>query len=132
MYNKAHMSLQLSHTTKSQPPKWPYEKIKDLILGKKYDLSLAFVGVSRAQQLNLAYRKKDYVPNVLSFPLDASHGEIIICPVIAKTQAKDFDLSVDGYIAYLFIHGLVHLKGHDHGATMEKLEQKYLHQFNVA
>ena len=95
-------------------------------------MSLAFVGEARAQKLNLTYRKKDYIPNVLSFPLDTNNGEIYICPAVAKKQAKDFDLSVDGYIAFLFIHGCVHLKGHDHGATMEKLEQKYLRQFHIS
>ena len=58
-------------------------------------------------------------------------GEIIICPQVAKREAKNFDLSIDGYIAYLFIHGLVHLKGHDHGDTMDKLEQKFMRQFAV-
>ena len=106
--------------------------MKNAILGKRYDLSLSFVGPTQAKKLNEQYRKKDYVPNVLSFPLDATHGEIIICPVVAKTQAKDFDLSVEGYIAYLFIHGLVHLKGHDHGATMDRLEQKFLRQFSIS
>lgn len=125
------MSVAIAHTIKDFP-KWPYEKMKDAVLGKKYELSLTFVGPARAKQLNIEYRSKDYTPNVLSFPLDAMHGEIIICPQVAKTQAKDFDLSVHGYIAYLFIHGLVHLKGHDHGDTMEKLEQKYMRQFNVA
>ncbi len=89
-------------------PKWPYETIKNTILGKQYVLSLSFVGKTRAQSFNIQYRKKDYVPNVLSFPLDAHTGEIIICPMVAKKQAKDFNLSVDGYIAYLFIHGCVH------------------------
>ena len=125
------MSVAITHTIKSYP-KWPYQQMKDAVLGKTYELSLAFVGPARAQQLNCEYRKKDYTPNVLSFPLDTTHGEIIICPAVAKTQAKDFDLSVDGYIAYLFIHGLVHLKGHDHGATMDRLEQKFLRQFSIS
>ncbi|MBP6924030.1 MAG: rRNA maturation RNase YbeY [Candidatus Pacebacteria bacterium] len=112
-------------------PKWPYETIKNTILGKQYVLSLSFVGKTRAQSFNIQYRKKDYVPNVLSFPLDAHTGEIIICPMVAKKQAKDFNLSVDGYIAYLFIHGCVHLKGHDHGDTMDRLEQKYVRQFKI-
>jgi rRNA maturation RNase YbeY len=122
--------LNISSTVKSYPS-WPYETIKNTILGKQYSLSLTFVGEARAKQFNIKYRKKDYVPNVLSFPLDEKTGEIIICPAVAKKQAKDFDLSVDGYIAYLFIHGCVHLKGHDHGDTMDKLEQKYVRQFNV-
>ena len=105
--------------------------MKNAVLGKQYDLSLSFVGATRAQRFNQAYRKKDYVPNVLSFPLAESTGEIIICPQVAKREAKNFDLSVNGYIAYLFIHGLVHLKGHDHGDTMDKLEQKYMRQFAI-
>jgi probable rRNA maturation factor len=113
-------------------PKYPYEAIKDAVLGKKYELSLAFVGTARAQKLNVAYRQKTYVPNVLSFPLDDHTGEIYICPEIAYPEAKDFNLSKDGYIAFLFIHGLLHLKGHDHGATMESLEQRFMKRFSIA
>jgi probable rRNA maturation factor len=101
------------------------------VLGKQYQLSLNFIGPTLAQKLNVDYRKKTYIPNVLSFPLEVSAGEIYICPAVAKKEAKNFDLSVDGYIAYLFIHGLVHLKGHDHGDTMDTLEQKYLKKFNI-
>ena len=123
-------TLSISSTVATYPT-WPYETIKNTILGKQYLLSLSFVGETRAQGFNIQYRKKDYVPNVLSFPLDEHTGEIIICPAVAKKQAKDFNLSVDGYMAYLFIHGCVHLKGHDHGDTMDRLEQKYVRQFNI-
>ena len=125
----AHFSLS---STVAKYPKHPYETIKDTILGKSYTLSLNFIGEARAQKLNIAYRKKDYIPNVLSFPLDEKTGEMFICPKVAKSQAKDFDLSVDGYIAYLFIHGCVHLKGHDHGDTMDRLEKKYVKQFRIS
>ena len=112
-------------------PKYPYQEIKEAILGKKYQLSLSFVGTKRAQTINTIYRHKTYVPNVLSFPLDETHGEIIICPKIAYPEAKDFSLSKEGYIAFLFIHGLLHLKGYDHGDTMEKLEQRNLKRFGI-
>ena len=123
-------TFSLSATAKSYPT-WPYETIKNAVLGKNYLLSLSFVGSTRAKTFNQTYRKKDYVPNVLSFPLDETTGEIIICPQVARSEAKKFGLSVDGYIAYLFIHGCVHLKGHDHGDTMDGLEQKYMKQFKI-
>jgi probable rRNA maturation factor len=119
-------------STIARYPKYPYEEIKDAILGKKYELSLAFVGTKRAQKLNVAYRQKTYVPNVLSFPLDATHGEIYICPEIAYPEAKDFYLSKEGYIAFLFIHGLLHLKGYDHSDTMESLERRFMKRFSIA
>lgn len=112
-------------------PNFPYQKIKEAILGKSYSLSFTFVGTSRARTLNQTYRKKNYVPNVLSFPLDETTGEIYLCPEIAYPEAKDFNLSKNGYIAFLFIHGCLHLKGHDHGATMETLERRYLKRFQV-
>ncbi|HMO77727.1 MAG TPA: rRNA maturation RNase YbeY [Candidatus Paceibacterota bacterium] len=123
-------SFTLASTIKDYPT-YPYEKIKEAVLGKKYILTLAFVGTKRAQELNTTYRQKSYVPNVLSFPLSTSEGEIYLCPKIAYPEAKDFNLSQKGYIAFLFIHGLLHLKGHDHGATMEKLEQCYLKRFKI-
>ena len=123
-------TFSISSTVK-QYPAHPFETIKNDILGKRYELSLAIVGPTRAQALNTTYRKKTYTPNVLSFPLTDSAGEIVICPAVAKREAKDYNLSVDGYIGFLFIHGCLHLKGHDHGATMEQLEQRYLRKYNL-
>ncbi len=118
-------------STISHYPKFPYQEMKDAVLGKSYNLSVAFIGTKRAQTLNQTYRKKTYVPNVLSFPLDEKNGEIFICPKISYGEAKDFNLSKDGYIAFLFIHGLLHLQGHDHGDTMEALERRFIKKFAI-
>lgn len=114
-----------------QVPDLPYETMKDCILGKSYTLSLTFVGSTRAQALNKAHRNATYIPNVLSFPLDDAHGEIYITPIIAAREAKKFNMTRDGYIGFLFIHGLLHLKGHLHGDTMDKAERKYVAQFKL-
>jgi probable rRNA maturation factor len=105
--------------------------MKEAILGKKYDLTLAFVGPKQAQSLNKAYRKKDYVPNVLSFPLTKDTGEAYICLSVAKKEYKKFGMTYDGYVGYLFIHALLHLKGLDHGEKMDKAEQKYCKVFGI-
>jgi probable rRNA maturation factor len=112
-------------------PSLPYEEMANAVLGKKHTLTLAFIGEQRAHRLNLWHRKGDYVPNVLSFPLTSNVGEIYITPQVAKREASKFDMTVKGYIGYLFIHGLLHLKGYDHGATMDKAEQKYVQQFKL-
>ncbi len=106
--------------------------MKRKVLGARYELSLVFVGKTRATALNKAYRGKTYSPNVLSFPLTENTGEIVICPHVAVKEAAKFNLSVDGYIAFLFIHGLLHLKGYDHGDTMERMERKHLKTFNIS
>lgn len=124
------MSVFLSHTTKCYP-KLPYEAIATAILGARYDVSLVFVGDKRAQKLNQDTRGKEYIPNVLSFPLADSVGEIYIAPTVAKREAHKFSMTFEGYIGFLFIHGCLHLKGHAHGDEMDTLEKKYCKKFGL-
>ena len=105
--------------------------MKDDILGKGYRLSLVFVGKAKAKQLNTKYRKKTYIPNVLSFPLTNLDGEIFITPVVAKTECQKYGLSPKGYIGFLYIHALLHLKGLAHGATMDEAEAKYSQKYGL-
>lgn len=103
--------------------------ISDEIIGKKYDLSLVFIGNIKSRSLNKKYREKDYPTNVLSFPIDKDMGEIFINLDKVKTEAPDFDMKKDEFIFYLFVHGLLHLKGLDHGNKMEQLEDTYLRKY---
>ena len=119
----------ITNKTKYKIPKLPIEKIKNEILGKRYELSIVFVGEKRAKDLNKKYRKKDYTPSTLSFPISKSLGEIIICPNIAKRKAKKERLSEKKYIGFLLIHSMLHLQGKQHGSIMESKEQKYLLKF---
>jgi probable rRNA maturation factor len=105
-----------------------FSKIAREVL-RGWDISLVFVGEKRALSLNKSLRGKRYVPNVLSYALGEKSGEIIICPAEAKRQAKDFGMSVHTFTLYLFIHGMLHIKGWAHGGKMEKCEEKLLARF---
>ena len=100
-----------------------YTKIKELILGKKYELSFAFVTPAQMRKA-MKYKKEPAkkVSNVLAFPLSKTSGEILICRQAAKPYTVD----------YLFIHGLCHLKGYKHGVTMESIELRYLKKFGFS
>jgi rRNA maturation RNase YbeY len=124
------MSLSITATVKSYP-RHKYVDMADKILGKRYTLSLVFIGKTRASTLNKTYRNKTYSPNVLSFPLDERTGEIFICPQVAASEAAKFDLSPKGYVGFLFIHGCLHLKGLDHSDTMDKHEAKWVKHFGL-
>ena len=123
--------LEISNTTKQSPisKKSDFVVMSEKILGKKYDLSLVFVGEKKAKQINQEYRNKSYVPNILSFPLSDSEGEIFICLKNIKKECKDFEMTPHQYEIFLFIHGCLHLKGLDHGSEMEKLEKKFIKIF---
>lgn len=90
-------------------------KIKNRVLGKKYDLSVVLASQAMMKKLNETYRKKKGAANVLSFPLSENMGEIFINKNAAQ---KDF----------LFIHSLLHLKGLKHGKKMDKEEKKLWHE----
>lgn len=127
-YNFDMPTFTIAATVRSYP-RLPYEHIKNDILGRRYILSLVFVGEKRAQTLNKTHRNKTYAPNVLSFPLSPSTGEIYITPTVAKREAKKRDMTLTQYVGFLFIHGCLHLRGHAHGKRMEKLEEKYMCTF---
>jgi len=112
-------------------PSLPYEKMKIDILGRRYMLEVSFVGVTRAKHINARSRQKSYAPNVLSFPYTKTHGEIVICPQIAKREAAQYGMTYCGYLGFLFVHGLLHLKGYDHGVAMETLEKKYVVKYDL-
>lgn len=113
----------------------PFERIKDVVLGKNYELSLVFIGEKYSQTLNKKYRKKNLPAqagkpaNILSFPLSKTTGEIFIDLTTAKKEMKKFDMKEREFIGYLFIHGLLHLKGLKHGKKMEKEEGKLLSNY---
>ena len=107
-------------------PEIPYLSIKEKLLGKSYSLTIIFCTPKESQERNKTYRNKDYPTNILSFPLDENTGEIYISLSVARKDTKNFDMSYQKFLHLLLVHGCLHLKGHDHGSTMEELEQKHL------
>lgn len=119
-------TLSIKNQTRRPVPRVAFAKIKEHLLGDKYELSLVFIGQATSRKLNNTYRGKDKSTNVLSFPLSKTAGEIFIDLSKAQQELKKFDMSYPKFVAYLFIHGCLHLKGMEHGAKMEKLEQQTL------
>ena len=126
-------SLSISSTIKSTPKidGVLFESIKNKVLGKDYDLSLVFVGRTLGRKLNREHRGKDYATDILSFPLDKKNGEIFINPDKARSKAKEFDRTFSNYLVFIFIHGLFHLKGFDHGSRMESEEARIRAYFHI-
>jgi probable rRNA maturation factor len=118
-------------TTKERVPKLPFEAMKNAALGKKYSLSLVFCGEKRMQSLNRAHRGIDKPTDILSFPLDEESGEIFISIKNSRKMMRDFGRELDNFIGFLFIHGLIHLKGFDHGSRMEAEEVKLRRRFKI-
>ena len=101
------------------------------MLGNDYDLSLVFISKTEIRKINKSYRNIDKATDILSFPLGDNEGEILICQEIAAEEAPRFDRNYKNFLQFLFIHGLTHLKGFEHGDKMENEEKKIRKIFGV-
>jgi probable rRNA maturation factor len=99
-------------------------------------VTIAFVSDRQIRDLNKQFRGIDKATDVLSFPSDTDHelGDIAISLETAERQAEENDLNLDGEIAQLILHGLLHLSGYDHetdNGEMNKLELQLRKKLNI-
>src|SRR5215475_13706643 len=72
--------------------------------------TIAFVSDKRIRELNRQFRGIDKATDVLSFPAEEelNLGDIAIAIETAAAQAKENGLSLEGEVAQLVLHGLLH------------------------
>ena len=120
----------IKNNTKGKLPSLPFVSMKNKILGEEYELGITFLTPAKQKQINKKYRNKNETTNILSFPLSKNSGEITFDPIKVKKDSPLFSMTYPQFLKYLVIHGLLHLKGFEHSATMEKQEKKYLKLFS--
>lgn len=104
----------------------PFERLAERVLPPGYHLSLVLCGDTLSRRLNREHRNKSYTPNVLSFPLSRTEGEIFINVRVAAREARRYGVSYHARVAHLFVHGCAHLRGLSHGNSMDALESRTL------
>lgn len=116
----------IKQLARTRLPSLPYGEIAQDALGHTYELSLVTIGNVRSRTLNRTHRGKDKPTNVLSFPLSKTEGELFLDLSIIKKEARKLGQPFRDYLLYIFIHGIFHLAGHDHGRIMEHKEKTLL------
>ncbi len=91
------------------------KNIVDKVVSGK-ELTLVFLDKLSAKKLNWQYRQKDYPTDILSFESGdpESLGELVFCPEVLETQAKEHKQSFDQELGLMLVHGVLHLLGFDH------------------
>jgi probable rRNA maturation factor len=115
------------------------------------EISVNFVGNDEIQQTNRTYRGKDAPTDVISFALEEKTegeieiigedlplalGDIIVSVDQAKVQAETFHHSYKRELAFLTVHGFLHLLGYDHMSEEEEkemfqLQEEILGEFGI-
>ncbi|MEN6419566.1 MAG: rRNA maturation RNase YbeY [Clostridiaceae bacterium] len=117
-------------TELEQVPKSALELIRRVVTaalengGVRGDVCVLITDAEEIQSLNRTYRKIDRVTDVLTFPAwegeailcprDEYLGDIAICYERAVEQAEEYNHSLERELAFLAVHGSLHLMGYDH------------------
>lgn len=116
------------------------------IAGKEFEnaeLSVNLVGEQKIKELNQKYRGKNQPTDVLSFPLHdrvgigsienaiISLGDIFICLPVAKKDAENGSVSLNSELAFLTVHGFLHLLGYDHEKSMAEKKKMFALQDKI-
>lgn len=102
---------------------------KEEKISTEAEMSINFVDNEEIQELNRNYRQKDVPTDVISFAMQETVegelnivddemplilGDIVISVDKAKEQAEDYNHSFERELAFLTLHGFLHLLGYDH------------------
>lgn len=98
-------------------------------------LDLHLVDVDTIRELNATHMFSDEPTDVLAFPLDPEDdigigdtepllGDVVICPTVAFEQAPGHTGSFSAEMILLAVHGTLHVLGHDHAETDERLRMQ--------
>lgn len=95
------------------------------------NFAIVFIGDERMHEMNKTYRGLDRTTDVLSFAFEDTEkivynirqlGEIYVSIPRMKEQANEYGHSEKRELAFLVVHGLLHLLGYDH--TKGEKEEK--------
>ena len=83
-----------------------------------YDIAIHLVSSRRMATINQKHLHHEGPTDVITFDYrqphrDGLHGELLICPAVALSQAREHRTSPESEIARYIIHGILHLQGYD-------------------
>ena len=113
------------------------EKVGQLYALDNAEVSITLTDNEHIHEINREYRKVDRPTDVISFALNEGDepniegeipvnmlGDIIISVEKAIEQAGDYGHSVRREIAFLTVHGMLHLLGYDHIEEADRVEMR--------
>ncbi len=92
-------------------------------------VSVLLCGEGKMRGLNQRYRGRDNVTDVLAFSQDECQGpevrvlgDVVLCVPVARRQAKEYGHSMWAELAFLVVHGVLHLLGYGDSRPAEREE----------
>lgn len=102
------------------------------------ELSMLLINTEHMAELNKRWMESEGPTDVLAFPMDeldpergpghvpgdtpALLGDVVLCPAVARQQARQAGHSTADELHLLTVHGVLHLLGYDHADPEEERE----------
>ncbi|MGJ8633055.1 MAG: rRNA maturation RNase YbeY [Luteolibacter sp.] len=79
-------------------------------------LEVALVDAETSASVHMDFMEIEGATDVITF----HHGEIVICAEVAKSQAEEYGEPLGREVLRYFVHGLLHLAGHEDADAGER------------
>ncbi|MFV0427214.1 MAG: rRNA maturation RNase YbeY [Beutenbergiaceae bacterium] len=134
------MSTDVSNESSEQVDELEFSQLAAYVLGQMYvhpqaELEIRFVDADVMSELHVRWMDEPGPTDVLSFPMDEMRpgepdnptdegmlGSVVICPDVARKQARQAGHSPEEEMLLLATHGILHLLGFDHAEPEEEKE----------
>jgi probable rRNA maturation factor len=135
------LSVQFASAADDLPSRAQVRRWVAAALDRDAEITVRLVDADEARALNQDYRKKGYVPNVLTFEYGeiapgVLGGDVVICAPVVEREAREQGKPLKDHYAHMTVHGVLHLQGYDHivpaeADIMESREIAILKRFRI-
>ncbi|MFV0253768.1 MAG: rRNA maturation RNase YbeY [Beutenbergiaceae bacterium] len=134
------MSTDVSNESGDQVDEVEFSQLAAYVLQQMHvhpqaDLEIRFVDAEVMSELHVRWMDEAGPTDVLSFPMDEMRpgepdspseegmlGSVVVCPEVARKQARQAGHSPEEEMLLLTTHGILHLLGFDHAEPDEEKE----------
>ena len=98
------------------------------------EMTVRIVGTEEGQQLNRAYRHKDYATNVLTFDYQQEPtvmADLVICGPVVEREAQEQNKTLEEHYAHLLVHGTLHAQGWDHETSEADADEMEAYETDI-
>jgi probable rRNA maturation factor len=133
------MTIAVKNESEASPDETGLAQMAEFVLEQmgvpeEVELSVTLVDEPEMTRLHVEYMDEPGPTDVLAFPMDDLDempgatgeprllGDVILCPSVAATQARDAGHDTDAELRLLCTHGILHLLGYDHHEPEDERE----------
>lgn len=98
------------------------------------EITVRIVDTPEGQQLNRAYRQKDYPTNVLTFDYAQEPvvlADLVLCAPVVEREAREQNKSLQEHYAHLLVHGTLHAQGWDHETSEQDAQEMEAYETEI-